>query len=130
MFAGTEVAKSEIYASTTEMLTTSENLIKEYKRLDSMIEDLHDEQAEPIAAIWKQNIEATEEKLRTGARVALRDVKMVLGADVGSDEDVDVTMEHDGDGGEKELNYELQRSLRYAERGIKRMAKGLPYNEA
>jgi hypothetical protein len=26
----------------------------------------------------------------------------------------------------RELNYELQKSLRYAERGVKRMVKGLP----
>jgi hypothetical protein len=65
-----------------------------------------------------------------GARVALRNVKKVLGADAegGTDEDGDVDME--GEGKTVELNYELQKSLRYAERGIKRMVKGLPVDEA
>jgi hypothetical protein len=62
----------------------------------------------------------------------LRNVKKVLGADVEdfvmgeADEDGDVDME----GGEEvELNFELQKTLRYAERGVKRMVKGLPVDD-
>jgi hypothetical protein len=44
--------------------------------------------------------------------------------------------EREGDGGEeegagdRELNMELLRTLRYAERGVKRMVKGIPEDEA
>jgi hypothetical protein len=99
-----------------------------------MIANLRDEQPDPIADTWKQNVEETDRQLKTGARVALRNVKKVLGADVDNDglgvmdEDGDVDME--GEGKKVELNYELQKSLRYAERGIKRMVKGLPMDES
>jgi hypothetical protein len=98
-----------------------------------MIANLRDEQSDPIADIWKQDVEDTDRQLKMGARVALRNVKKVLGADVegdelrGTDEDGDVDME--GEGKKAELNYELQKSLRYAERGVKRMVKGLPMDE-
>ena len=95
-----------------------------------MIAKLREEQPDTIADTWKQDIEDTDKQLKKGARVALRNVKKVLGADVEhslmTDEDGDVDME----GGEKvELNYELQKSLRYAERGVKRMVKGLPMSD-
>jgi hypothetical protein len=35
----------------------------------------------------------------------------------------------EGEGKKVKLDYELQRSLRYAERGVKRMVKGLPMDE-
>jgi hypothetical protein len=98
-----------------------------------MIANLRDEQSDPIADTWKQDVEETDRQLKMGARVALRNVKKVLGADVEgdglgrTDEDGDVDME--GEGEKVELNYELQKSLRYAERGVKRMVKGLPMDE-
>lgn len=68
-----------------------------------------------------------------GARVAVRNVKKVLGAVVdGDDNDAEVKREdemQEGDGGGQELNYDLQKSLRYAERGVKRMVRGLPEDE-
>jgi len=95
-----------------------------------MIAKLREEQPDTIADTWKQDIEDTDKQLKKGARVALRNVKKVLGADVEdsmmTDEDGDVDMER----GEKvELNYGLQKSLRYAERGVKRMVKGLPMDD-
>lgn len=95
-----------------------------------MIAKLREERPDTIADTWKQDIEDTDKQLKKGARVALRNVKKVLGADVEDsammDEDDDVDME----GGEKvQLNYELQKSLRYAERGVKRMVKGLPMSD-
>jgi transcription initiation factor IIE alpha subunit len=96
-----------------------------------MIAKLREEQPDAIADIWKQEVEDTDKQLKRGARVALRNVKKVLGADVEdtrmTDEEGDVDME----AGEKaELNYELHKSLRYAERGVKRMVKGLPSGDA
>jgi hypothetical protein len=111
-------------------LSASEGLINEYRRLDGMIAQLREEQPDAIADTWKQDIENTHKQLKKGARVAVRNVKKVLGADaedpVMTDEDGDVDMEGDAKVG---LDYELQRSLRYAERGVKRMVKGLPMSD-
>ncbi|KAI4677203.1 uncharacterized protein J4E88_007011 [Alternaria novae-zelandiae] len=129
-FAGTQIAGNAVYTSVTSVLRASEALVNEYQRLDGMIAKLREEQPDTIADTWKQDIEDTDKQLKKGARVALRNVKKVLGADVEdsvmTDEDGDVDMQ----GGEKvELNYELQKSLRYAERGVKRMVKGLPMGD-
>lgn len=80
-----------------------------------------------MADTWRQDIEQTEERLRLGASVARRNVKQVLGADThgmgGTDNEGDVEMLP---GEATGLNYDLQTSLQYAERGIKRMAKAVP----
>lgn len=131
-FKGTRIAGNAVYASVTTILTASSSLVNEYRRLDDMITKLRNEQPATLADTWKHDVEDTDRQLRRGARVALRNVKKVLGADVEhvvlgeADEDGDVEME----GGEEvELNYELRKSLRYAERGVKRMVKGLPVGD-
>ncbi|KAF1944767.1 hypothetical protein EJ02DRAFT_370778 [Clathrospora elynae] len=136
-FAGTTITGNAIYDSATNILTASGGLVQEYQRLDGMIAKMREEQAEPIAETWKQQVEETDKQLKLGARVALRNVKKVLGADVESEEmgmadgdrDVDMDVEGDTPGEGTVLNYELQKSLRYAERGVKRMVKGLPMDE-
>jgi hypothetical protein len=106
-------------------------LLEEYERLDKMISDMRDEQTYPMAETWHQDLEGTKQKLEMGARVALRNVKKVLGAEVnddavaaGGEGDEEMTLVEDDS-----LNYELQKSLRYVERGVKRMVKGLPADE-
>jgi hypothetical protein len=96
-----------------------------------MISGLQDGEKESVTDKWAHDIMETEKQLTLGARVARRNVKKVLGAveedDARADEEVDK-----GDDDNKEnadLNYELHKSLRYAERGVKRMAKGLPQDE-
>ena len=130
---GTGIAGNAAYASTVDVLTASEGLIAQYQRLDNIIKDLRNEDAESVADKWKQDIHEAEMQLKMGARVALRNVKKVLGADIESDEvaaaDEGADENMEGAAGE-ELDYELQKSLRYAERGIKRMVKGLPKDEA
>ena len=128
-FKGTRIAGNAIYASITTILTASSSLVDEYRRLDDMITKLRNEQPAALVDTWKHDVEDTDRQLRRGARVALRNVKKMLDADVEdvvmgeADEDGDVKME---DGEEVELNYELRKSLKYAERGVKRMVKGLP----
>lgn len=132
-FTGTKIAENAAYIPVANILATSESLIKEYDRLDTMITDMRGEEAELAAETWQQEIHEAERQLKMGARVALRNVKKVLGVDMenegkgATDGDGDEEME-DVDAG-KGLNYELQRSLRYAERGVKRMVKGLPDDE-
>jgi hypothetical protein len=113
-----------------DVLTSAQALLEEYERLDKMISDMRDEQTSPLAETWHQDVEDTKQKLEMGARVALRNVKKVLGAEVDDDakdraevEDEETLVKDDT------LNYELQKSLRYVERGVKRMVKGLPVDE-
>ncbi|KAH4175645.1 hypothetical protein HBH70_049390 [Parastagonospora nodorum] len=128
-FAGTKITENAVYMPLIDVLSSSEALLEEYERLDKMIMDMRDEQEEPVPEAWHQDIQDAEKKLQMGARVALRNVKKVLGADVENDEgataeDGDAAMQDNE--GELELNYELEKSLRYAERGVRRMVKGLP----
>jgi uncharacterized protein YbcI len=123
-FTGTKIADNAAYVPLANVLTASEALINEYERLDKMIADMRDEEAEPIAETWQQELQEAEQKLQLGARVALRNVKKVLGAEDAGHEEM-----HDEGEEKQELNYELQKSLRYAERGVKRMVKGLSKDE-
>jgi type V secretory pathway adhesin AidA len=129
-FASTTIAQNAAYIPIVEILAASEGLIREYKRLDKTITDRHDEDTEPVAEIWYQGIQETERQLKMGARVALRNVKKVLGADVERVMTKDGEEEmHESERAGQELSYELQKSLRYVERGVKRMVKGLPNDE-
>ncbi|KAH7396565.1 hypothetical protein DE146DRAFT_695529 [Phaeosphaeria sp. MPI-PUGE-AT-0046c] len=129
-FTGTRIATNSAYTSVTEVFTASETLLDEYARLDKKIADMGSEQAGPLGDTWHQELQEAERQLQMGARVAVRNVKKVLGAVLDGDgKDTDLTRDSEmqkaeGDG--LELKYELQRSLRYAERGVKRMVKGLP----
>ncbi|KAF5852933.1 hypothetical protein GGP41_001512 [Bipolaris sorokiniana] len=98
-FAGTNIASNAGYTCITDVLSTSQSLVKEYKRLDGMISKLREDQAHPIADTCKRDIEETENQLKLGARVALKNVSKVLGAKVASgdakgltDEDGDMNM--------------------------------------
>jgi hypothetical protein len=126
-FTGTNIAENAAYIPVANALAASEALFNEYERLDKMIVDMRDEQAETVAQTWQHELQEAEQLLQKGARVALRNVKKVLGTKEAGDEHGDEEM-HEGED-TQELNYELQKSLRYAERGVKRMVKGLPDDE-
>jgi hypothetical protein len=126
-FIGTNIAENAAYIPVANALAASEALLNEYERLDKIIVDMRDEQAEPVAETWQQELQEAEQLLQKGARVALRNVKKVLGAEEVGGEQGDEEMHEEEE--TQELNYELQKSLRYAERGVKRMVKGLPDDE-
>jgi hypothetical protein len=127
-FAGTKIAENAAYVPVANVLAASEGLLNEYERLDKMIVDMREEQADPFAETWHEELQEAEQQLQMGARVALRKVNKVLGADEASDGHGDQEIHENGED-EQMLNYELQKSLRYAERGVKRMVKGLPEDE-
>ncbi|KAH7068704.1 hypothetical protein FB567DRAFT_573905 [Paraphoma chrysanthemicola] len=131
-FPTTTIAENAVYIPIANVLATTDDLVTQYESLDKLITGMRDDQAGPLAETWHQELEETERQLRMGARVALRNVKKVLGADfdnenVAAKDDAEEMVENEED--EKELNYELQNGLRYAERGVKRMVKGLPMEE-
>lgn len=84
---------------------------------------MYDEQTILMTEAWNQDIENIERKLKLGARVALRNAKKVLGAEIKDRDGEMATIEVEEE--EKELDDELHKRLNYAERGVKRMVKGL-----
>jgi hypothetical protein len=105
-------------------------LIVQYVRLDKTIADMRGEQAVPLAETIHGDLQEADRTLRMAARVAVRKVRKVLGIETGeADDDEDEDMEGDTLIEETEMEHELQRSLRYAERGVRRMVKGLPDEE-
>ncbi|OAL52276.1 hypothetical protein IQ07DRAFT_585485 [Pyrenochaeta sp. DS3sAY3a] len=134
VYEHTKIAGNAVYALISDVVDASHGVINEYQRLENLITDLRNENAKPVAETWKQDIAEVEERLKLGARVAVRNVKKVLGAaieDTGGDEG---DQGEDLDGGiglqDRELDYGLQTSLKYAERGVKRMVKGIPVDES
>ncbi|KAJ6282898.1 ribosomal L15-domain-containing protein [Bipolaris maydis] len=98
-FTGTNIASNAVYTCITDVLSASQSLVSEYKRLDGTISKLREDQAHPIADTWKRDIEETENHLKFGARVALQNVRKVSGAKITSgdakgltDENGDVNM--------------------------------------
>lgn len=123
-----------MYALISDVVDASHGVIKEYQRLDNLITNLRNENAKPVAETWKQDIAEVEERLKLGARVAIRNVKKVLGAAIEDTGDGEGDLGEELDGGiglqDRELDYGLQSSLKYAERGVKRMVKGILIEES
>lgn len=96
-------------------------MLAEYHELDAMIERLSGESVTTVTDEWTHAVEDKERLLRLGHKTAARNVKKVLGMEVDETE-VDA---HEG----PKPNMELRNRLRYVERGVKRMVKGLPRDE-
>jgi hypothetical protein len=129
-FGESKIARNTVFAFGATVLRASKALVEEYVRLDKIIVGMRDAESEGVAESWTEEVEKAGRRLRIGADTAIRNVKKVLGAGVeegcmeGSTlvED-DATMEALE---QMELNYELHKGLLFAERGVKKMAKGLP----
>lgn len=138
-YANTAIALNTFYKSSLDVLNASKDLVADYDEIERTIADAAMKGAEQDEAEdWKRELQKAQRLIGLGKRKALRDVKKVLGADV---EDEDMPDAGHVDGGkigngnhgnnlfDYEVNCELQRALRYAERGVKRMAKCLPRDE-
>jgi hypothetical protein len=126
----TKIARNAVFKSVASILTASEQLVGEYDRLDKMIVGIRDAELEGIAESWAWEVDDTARLLKIGAESAIKSVKKVLGADVEVDDlEGSILIEEHGrklDALEKmELNYELHKSLYFAERGVKKMVKSL-----
>jgi hypothetical protein len=102
--------------------------------LNKLITDMQDAQPKGVAEGWADDVEKTARLLKIGAGTAIKNVKKVLGADVGDDGAEGAGEEREE--GEKlgavddmELNYGLRESLQFAERGVRNMVKNVPYDE-
>lgn len=132
-FEATKIASNVIYHSAIRVDAACRSMISEYNGLEATIAKLAGEHKNTVTERWMQDIERTEKLLKLGHKTAVRHVKRVLGAEAGGDETlVKEKLEVKTAGGEKgigvqeDLNMELLQGLRYAERGVKRMVKGLP----
>lgn len=117
------------------MINTSHGLVVEYDRFETMVTETaqDNDSRQPITDTYQEEVKEMEKLLKVGYRNALRNVKKVMRAnheDVEMNGTKEVEGEVDGYGEtmKMQLNYELETALRYAERGIRRMMKGLPRN--
>ncbi|KAF2465532.1 uncharacterized protein BDR25DRAFT_239596 [Lindgomyces ingoldianus] len=134
-FPGTEIAGNPIFASAAQMLEASRGLVKEYDRMEERAAKAFPRKEQHMTEVWQQDVRNTERQLDLGYKIALRNVKKVLGVEGAKDEMKGAEEDREDMEGEEEmseppLNYELRKALRYAERGVKRMVKGLPKDEA
>jgi hypothetical protein len=128
VFANTKIAGNDIYHSVVRVDAACRSMVSEYDNLEAKIGELVGDNKNTVTEKWVQDIERTERLLKLGHKTAVRHVKRVLGAEAHDNE----TLRDETDGQERgigvreELNMELLQGLRYAERGVKRMVKGLP----
>ncbi len=125
----TKIARNAIFKSLAQTLTVSNHLISEYDRLDKVTVGVRNAEPEGVAEAWVEDVEKTADLLRSGAEIAKRKVKKVLGADVEAD-----SMGNNRQPRERKdvvedaaLNYELLQSLWFAEAGVQKMVKGLQH---
>ena len=123
-FPGTRIAKNIEFASAAEVIKTSKGLIAEYDRIDGMVRDWVEESASPAPDDLEADVKAMKQLIDLGHSNATRKVKKLMnvkGTDEGGKEEEE-NVDEDG----TMLDYGLERTLRYAERGVKRIVKGIP----
>ncbi|KAF2706459.1 hypothetical protein K504DRAFT_438784 [Pleomassaria siparia CBS 279.74] len=123
-YPGTSIALNTVYVSAAEMINKSRGLVAEYDRLETMTAELGQENKESIIETWEKDVEDCRRVLDLGDRYATRQVKRMLNVYTATGD----TEMKDGEEGEKDSaeSYALINTLRYTERGVKRIAKGLP----
>lgn len=125
-FANTKIVENITYNSAVKVDTACRSMFSGYHNLEEMIRELAGDQKNTVTDKWMQDVAETERLLKLGHKTAVRNVKKVL--DTEGDE-MEVENSEKGIGVQEELNMELRDGLRYAERGVKRMVKGLSKDE-
>lgn len=132
IYPGTRISVNTSTDVLDEVLAASGYLLAEYARLNNVIAELHDGQTTFDAGAWDKEVSVMEDKLKLGARVALKRVDRALGA-VGKHEGGDDKIpDDDMEGVDIEQHKEdlkFFKSLHYAQRGVRRMIKAVPGNE-
>ncbi|KAF3037781.1 hypothetical protein E8E12_003608 [Didymella heteroderae] len=128
-FGESKIVRNAVLKSVASVLTASRELVHEYDRLDKMVVGIREAEPEGVAESWAEEVNRTAKLLKIGAETATKHVQKVLGADVEGGDTKGSTLVEDGETMEAlermELNCELHKGLVYAERGIKKMIKGL-----
>ena len=123
------------YAS--RVIELSRSLISEYETMSTKVRLVLPEQDRSIIVDWQNHFDNTVRLLGIGHKLALRDVGKVLNLNEGNEnEKVENTEDEDESGVgsafpwvKASRSVGLMSTLQYAERGVKRMAKGLPLDE-
>ena len=125
------------YAS--RAIELSRGLVSEYETISTKVRPVLPEQDRSIIVDWQNHFDNTVRLLGIGHKLALRDVGKVLDLNEGNEnenEKVENTEDEDESGVgsafpwvKASRSVGLMSTLQYAERGVKRMAKGLPLDE-
>ncbi|CAI6315364.1 unnamed protein product [Periconia digitata] len=113
-----------LFTSASKLSDSCENLLSQYEFLETTVKQMTNEQTKSVTAVWVKEVEDMERLLGLGHKKAVRDIKRALGIESEAIKDgasniseFQRNVEHD---------FALQKSLRYAERGVRRMVKSLP----
>ncbi|KAF2739679.1 hypothetical protein EJ04DRAFT_559597 [Polyplosphaeria fusca] len=125
---GTLIARSVHFPPACAIQDASNELLAQYKRVNNLAETTSPHSHHRIIERWQQGVKDTERLFGVGQRTAVRRVSKVLGIDdaMTRNEEPEEGIEMLEDLYKLMPNSELQKSLQYAERGVKRMVKGLP----
>jgi hypothetical protein len=127
--SGTYLQSNPPFNALNDMESKCAQLVAEYHVFEFLIEQMASEQKNSVTDTWTKDVEDAERLLTIGHNSAVKTVKAVLGVEVGEDGQFGEVQEGD-DVGQAPANLELHKSLQYAERGVKRMVKGLPKDES
>jgi hypothetical protein len=133
-YPATCIARNTTHKHAVDLLNKCKALTEYYDRIENIINGARKDQVEQaqLARTWEDEVKETERLLDMGRNKALRLLGRVLGLDAegndkigGGDEMVGVE-----EGGKAKHGNEMLRALGYAERGVKRMVKPVPRDEA
>lgn len=129
------VSTHPTYASAMEIVHASRNLLKDYEDMSQKLSASSPKEEQQIADEWQKNVDHTSRILQIGYKKALKDVESIIGighTETEGDKDTEMTDQQDdgevedGELMKRQCDTGLEKTLRYAERGVKRLAKGLP----
>lgn len=123
------------YAS--RVIELSRGLVSEYETISTKVRPVLPEQDRSIIIDWQNHFDNTVRLLGIGHKLALRDVGKVLNLNEGNENEKVKNTENEDESGvgnafprvKASRSVGLMSTLQYAERGVKRMAKGLPLDE-
>lgn len=127
-FPDTKIAINPIFALAERVGVASQRVLSEYASFEKMVLNMRDETKDTVLHAWSRDLQETERLIDCGYKTALRNVRKVLdGKENQSSQFADEgKMEQEGKQPQENLDYGLLKSLRYVERGVKRMVKSLP----
>ena len=120
-YANTSIAMDPHWQPANELLEACGKLVTDYEKFESVLKaTAHRARDENVVDAWQKDVDDTDRLLRLGHKIALRKVNTMLGEAVEEDEEKEPGVE---------LDHGFVEALQYAERGVKRMVKGVPEDE-
>ncbi|PVH94299.1 hypothetical protein DM02DRAFT_676276 [Periconia macrospinosa] len=120
-------AANSLHMSLSTISESCQSLLFKYNSLENLITQMANELDTSVTEAWATDVAETEKLLGLGHKQAVRGMKRALGMGAGGTGEEIPRIE--GFQKEEKHGFELQKSLRCAERGVRRMVKGLPRSE-